>query len=962
MHDAKGLRRLVAVLVSMVAACTASAASLLGSPPYVSYTTALNVYPQNFAITQDSRGIVYVGNSNGVLEFDGERWLLIALDNREVVRSLAVANDDRIYVGGYNAFGYLERDVAGRPRFVDLTLLFRTALGGREFADIWDTLVTPDGVYFRALRDVFFWDSARNITRHWHHEQRFGAIIHHNGETLLQFRGQGLKRRQGETWSLLPETNQLVELIFQLLPVSDGGLLAMGVKGDWLLLKNGAVVPASMPSGLPASSNFQAAAVLDDGSIALAGGNGMLYIVDPSRRFERHFKIDPGFLSHVHPTIDGGFLVSGNQSVYRVAWPTSWSVLGTEHGADGSLKRLRRWNGVDYLLSSAGTFKVVPGEGGIARFEPVQWSDDSAYDLIEIDNRRALLATAHKLMRVEDDATSQVSDELLYPRMFQQSIYRNDRIYIGTENGLRYAQLRGAELELSPLSNQGLEMRVSSLAELSPRELWFGTERHGVWRVRLNELGAVVEQKRFGIADGLQLGIVPGAMVERLTNDALIVSTHAGIFRLVGERFVADNLFGLATLRSQEELLTIAQAANGDLWAYGVGRLFLRPSSGEWAEQSVSGIRRGALETHMFPDPGRAVFVASQSLLFYDGAVPPSRAPSPSVSLRSVELIRPDGRREPLPLNGQLPMHLQYGDFGVNFQFALPDLPHPQARSYQARLVGYEGEFSAWSTTRGYTYSRISPGHYSLQVRARDGRGSISEIVPYNLIIDPPWYRTRWAYVAVFVVGSVAVWWLMRLTVRLRTRRLADDKRRLESTVADRTRDLAQANRRLEAMAHLDGLTAIANRRRLDEYLSEVWERARESKLAVAVLAIDVDHFKRYNDTHGHLAGDQLLKDLVPRLSQCLRHSEDLLARYGGEEFVAVLPGADAAVAAAIADAMRRDIDNAQLGATISIGVASWIAVTDDVSTLVKAADLALYEAKHLGRNRISLSVSTGPS
>jgi ligand-binding sensor domain-containing protein len=106
--------------------CSATAAEpLVGTPPYVSYSTDLDVYPQNFAITQDAQGIVYVGNTNGVLEFDGERWALTPLDNREIVRALAVDQDDRVLVGGYNALGYLKRDAQGSAHFVDLTPRFR---------------------------------------------------------------------------------------------------------------------------------------------------------------------------------------------------------------------------------------------------------------------------------------------------------------------------------------------------------------------------------------------------------------------------------------------------------------------------------------------------------------------------------------------------------------------------------------------------------------------------------------------------------------------------------------------------------------------------------------------------------------------------------------------------------------------------------------------------------------------
>jgi diguanylate cyclase (GGDEF)-like protein len=934
---------------------TAAAEPLVGTPPYVSYSTDLDVYPQNFAIVQDAQGIVYVGNTNGVLEFDGERWALTALDNREIVRSLAVDQDDRVLVGGYNALGYLQRDAQGSAHFVDLTPRFREALGDREFADIWDIVTTPDGIYYRALHDLFFWNPRNDEVLHWHHPGRFGGIRYHQGELLLQFRGQGFKRRHGDAWVRVPGTDHLVNLIHDLLPLGDGSLLMLGLDGDWNSLKEDEVTPATMPEGFPASSNFHATAVLADGSLALASADGLLYIVDPTRRFERHFKIDPGFLSEIFPTRDGGFLVSGYQNIYRVTWPTSWSMLGAEHGADGTLQKLRRWNGSDYLMSSAGALKLVADGGGIPRFEHPTWSED-VYDLIELEDHSALLAGSHKLTRVRNEALTEVSAEMVYPRVFLQSRFRPERVYIGTENGLRFVDMREGLLNLSEALPEATGQGISSLIETSADELWLGSDRHGVWQVSLDARGEVAAYKHFGSDQGLQLGVVPTAFVTGMSDGTIIASTRAGIFRLDGGRFVADDLHGLATLRAPEEFLRIAEAANGDLWAYGIGRLFRRMKDQQWIEQPTRGIRRGALESHHLFEDGRAAFIATQSLLFHDGSSAQTPTQSPRVKLRAVALVHPDGRRELLPLRPENPLRLQYGEYGISFQFALPDLEQPRRRSYQGRLLGYENEFSPWSSSRGYTYTRLSPGQYTLQVRARDGLGQISEIEPYVLIIDPPWYRTWWWYALVSAVALLGLWWSTRRLVNRRTRRLADDKRRLESTVAERTRDLAEANRQLDAMAHLDGLTGIANRRRLDEYLSAVWRDAHRHRTTVAVLAIDVDHFKNFNDTHGHLAGDQLLKDLIPHLAHSLRHDGDLLARYGGEEFLVVLPDADTESAVAIAQSMRQEVERSALGATISIGVACWIANAGEVTELIKAADLALYEAKRAGRNRVAVS------
>jgi len=937
-----------------------AAPALIGTPPTARYVPELDVIPQNFAIVRDSRGLVYVGNSNGVIEFDGERWALIPTDNREIVRSLAVDDNDRVYVGGYNAFGYLARDEFGQASYVDLTPRFARFITNPEFADIWDTLVTPEGVYFRALRQVFLWNPADDSVRHWQHEGRFGAIALTEAGTVLQFRGEGFRVRRGEDFVPLPGTESLTRLIFGLVPLIDGGYLTSGVDGAWRRLDvDGNVSPLKMPEGLPSSSDFNESARLDDGSLAFGAGDGWLYIVDPQRHGMQRFKLDPGFLSGIYPTGDGGFLVSANSAIYRVSWPTEWAVLGDEHGAEGTMFGMASWAGTEYLLSSAGAARLIPRDGSPPQFEVADWSAELAYGLIEIDPGRALLAESHKLILVDRGLRREIGEGLIYPRTFLASRFRPGRIYVGTESGLRIVQVTGDEVQISGPDIVGKDLGVVDLVEISDQELWLGTRRQGVWQVHLDASGAIEEQRRFGPEQGLKLGVIGAASLLHLQDGRLLASTHSGFFRWTAGKFEPDGMDGLADLRNPEELLSLAQSPQGELWALGVGRLFRRIESGNWRLQAVGRLRRGAYEQAHFGADGSVIVVASQSLLLLNPRINAERPARPQLLLRTVARTQADGSRELLPLHPEQDVHLPYADFGVQFLFALPDLAYPRGRAYQGRLLGYETEFSDWSNARGYLYSRLSPGSYSLEVQARDGSGNITAMAPYGLVIDPPWYRTGWAYLLWILSFAAVLGCLVQVMIRRHTQKLAAETRRLESMIEARTRDLAGANQRLEMMANLDGLTGIANRRKLDRFLEEAWRQGREQKRRLALLAIDVDHFKRYNDTHGHLAGDQFLRDLMPILGSCLRRNQDLLARYGGEEFVAVIPDADGQTALAVAERMRSEVSAAGLGASISIGVASVVPGLGEVSELIEAADAALYAAKHAGRNRVVMASGT---
>ena len=184
-------------------------------------------------------------------------------------------------------------------------------------------------------------------------------------------------------------------------------------------------------------------------------------------------------------------------------------------------------------------------------------------------------------------------------------------------------------------------------------------------------------------------------------------------------------------------------------------------------------------------------------------------------------------------------------------------------------------------------------------------------------------------------------------------------------TLRDLT-DEKMAQIKLEQLATRDGLTGLANRRCFDDTLLAEWARAMRQTQPLSLLMVDVDNFKAYNDANGHLGGDECLKRIASAVSSEMR-ANDLVARYGGEEFAVILPNQSLKGAAIVAERIRCRVErlqepnrNAAVGhVTVSIGAATAIASPEgNPSQLVAIADAALYRAKHMGRNRISLPIS----
>jgi two-component system, cell cycle response regulator len=174
--------------------------------------------------------------------------------------------------------------------------------------------------------------------------------------------------------------------------------------------------------------------------------------------------------------------------------------------------------------------------------------------------------------------------------------------------------------------------------------------------------------------------------------------------------------------------------------------------------------------------------------------------------------------------------------------------------------------------------------------------------------------------------------------------------------------DNARLSQRLHELSTLDGLTRQLNHRVIYDRLTEELERARRYKYPLSVVLCDFDHFKEINDTHGHLAGDAVLREGAGVLRKCLR-STDLLGRYGGEEFLAVLPQVELGAACLAAERLRQGLEShpvrlpggGEVHITASFGVADRDEITGSPGTdlLVSLADRRLYEAKAAGRNRV---------
>jgi diguanylate cyclase (GGDEF)-like protein len=311
-------------------------------------------------------------------------------------------------------------------------------------------------------------------------------------------------------------------------------------------------------------------------------------------------------------------------------------------------------------------------------------------------------------------------------------------------------------------------------------------------------------------------------------------------------------------------------------------------------------------------------------------------------------------------------VELSPGQSDLEINYSAPSSVKAEHIQFKYKLEGLEDGWIEAGSRRTVHYSHLSPGSYVFRLAAANSDGVWNETGTTLVVrVKPYFYQTGW-FLALCLFGAVGTgsggyaWRIQQLkATEKRLTRLVEER---TAEVHERSEELKVANAMLAELATIDPLTNVANRRRFTTFLNQEWQRAQRTKSPLSLLLIDVDHFKAYNDSYGHQAGDDCLRKVGGVLNDTIQRAGDLAARYGGEEFVVILSDTNPAGALAIAETICGALETAAIPhaaspvsarVTVSIGVAT--AHPDQHSSpndLIAACDRALYRAKESGRNR----------
>jgi len=966
------------IVVILVCFCLfhASTATALpqAQPPIVQFKPDIEAYPQNFGIAIDNRSRVFIGSTDGVLIYDGEQWQLVELPNRDIVRWIKYDGHHRMYVGGYDAFGYLEQNEKGEFLYFELSHQFTNFLNGELFADIWQIETTEEAVFFVGLNYVFRYSLKDQDHKAWRNDGSFSAVAHFQGRTYLVFRDEGLKFYREGGWHPIDvviqepdgtlQENQTIPArdIVALIEYTPDRLLVLTEAGPWFEYDGETFTRSRIGEGFTHMATVTRPVLLNKTTLAFASSTGKVFFYDLVQKQTSVVSVARGFIPAAVSTGNGELLAVSDLGFYAVTWPTPWKVMDGSMGISGSVHSVRLIDEALYVLTGSGAYRSLEVSN---KFERLNWTDHEAWDMLPLENGEILFADSYGIKLIGTDGGITPIDSSTTARLFHRSRFNQNIIYVGTEFGIQVLERR-RDGWATVFENTDMEnLRISGFVETKENELWISSDRGGIQKLNfVSENDWHMNAQKFDAGHGIDYGDYLAGTSIYQSGSNIIASTGTGFYHWEGAHFTKTRLDGLEDLRPPGRTIKLvgdSQVSDSQPWGYDAYNIYRK--NGSWQKEDISGLRAGALEFLAAID-GRVYAGDNGAVLSFENTntagiqSPQDSIPNqtnPQLVVTAIETQHPDDIIEKLVLEN--PALARNGERTI-ISFSLPVFNDVSRRRYRSKLVPGENQFTPWGQEDQRSFTDLPPNNYVLELEARDANGHLSSLsVPFS--VKPFWYETSAFRVFLLVVLASLVYLIFIGTLQRRSRIIAAERDQLEEKVAERTRELQSANQQLDKMAHLDGLTQIPNRRKLDAYLQDVLLQSVERQRVMAIAIIDVDHFKKYNDTKGHLAGDQLLIELARLLSRNLRRAEDLVARYGGEEFLVVLPGAETETALKVIEGMRANVANSDLDITISAGLVTIMPnAGTEVEDMIQLADAALYKAKETGRNQVVVHTS----
>ncbi|GLH72530.1 hypothetical protein GETHLI_10320 [Geothrix limicola] len=798
----------------------------VGYPSIRNYSPrAYGADAQNWAVLQDPRGVVYVGNNRGVLAYDGVRWRLIPTPLRTVVRSLGMDESGRVYVGAVGEIGFLGAGIHGESEFVSLKE--KLPEEARTFSDIWTTGHTSRGTFFQSREFLFLLkgDQVRVVKASTSFHMAFVV----GDRIFVRQRDVGLQEWTGRGLVLVPGGERFAkESIFTMLPLSgspsaagEGILVGSRRIGLWQLDPGGLRPFRTSAESYLMTQGIYGGRRLENGTLALATIKGGVVLLDAEGRpqgiLDRRSGLQSDNVKALCPDRDSGLWLALDSGISRIEWPSPFSSFDERCGLTGTAWAIQRFKGRMYVGTGQGAFVQGPAKPGDPRprFEALEGVSTQCLAFLPLEDR-LLFACSQGVFEIRDRRALPVRPSSNSALAFLRSRSNPSHIFIGMQGGLVLVDHPPGSAIWRDLGGiPGVGDDIYSMTEDGQGRLWLGTgSPAGALRVTFpagwkgGASGPAPLVERFPADHGLSM---PMQLRVLLWQGAILAATQSGVLRFDEARkcFVVEPRFAALFPEGPRAINALEPDQAGRIW------LDTRDEVGEVHEAGVAvpgpegtfrweaaPYRRFAetpIEVIQAEPSGAVWFGGPSGVIRYDPAlnntsVSPERVLIRRVSKEGTLIFGGEG---PLPMKaGEGPV-LPFMKGALRFEFALPTFDVEASSQYQVHLDGYDREWSAWTPEAQKEYTNLPGGDYCFRVRGRDVYGRVSPEQGYAFRVLPPWYRKGWARLLFLGVAGL----ILAAGVRLRTRWLQNRNLALQRRIDLATEALRDRERLLASQA-----------------------------------------------------------------------------------------------------------------------------------------------------------------
>jgi len=805
---------------------------------------------QNRCIVQNNRGLMYVANSNGVLEYDGETWRVIPMPNKSEVISLAVDTGGLVYVGGVDELGFLSANAVGQTSYVSLTSQLN--LLSEHFGEVRNIHVLNGHVYYETERQLmdYFEGKLHVISPQ---KTNFTATFLVNDQLYASEQHIGLLRLSGDSLRLLSGSEQFIgKGISEVLPFATSQDLLMVTEkhGLWYYDWQQQTFE-QVTERFPDLQSYQSkepilkAHVLPNGNWAFVpktptgsavfSPNGRLI-----SRLTQQMGLNDNMLLDHYATKNGDFWIGMDNGLSYVEMSSPWTHFDERNGINGSVYAVIKQDSLLLVGTSSGiyywdrySFRRIDGVN-----EPVsQFLNFSVPSPIENPTQprdnKLLASTDGGLYEIRGLKAKLLSDikqvAILAPYQKDPNV-----LLVGHLKGIGALRLKdGVWMDEGNLRE--IDQEVTHIGQDGTEDFWLGTRSDGVIRV---DVGTYYKHlfkfkdwdykvTRYDTLAGLPT--LNDISIYRIQGK-IRFATDQGLFAFVKsqEKFVPDPLLGKRFMRQGKGMTAMTQSASGEFIAQLTDgqrqwvELAVQESDTTWEWDAMPFKRLPDLsiasEHSLFFDDSLIWIGSSEGLFRYDRRIAAnSDVPFPvlirKVTLGSDSVIYWGNLPTDSTESEKLQPSIDYSK-NILFEFAVPYFEAGGENNYSFYLEGFDQEWSAWEQHTEKEYTNLDAGNYIFHVKAKNVYGKESKAATYEFSILQPWYLSTWSYVGYLLGLGLLVWMIVKIYIG----RLKAANVRLERIIAHRTAEiqgqheeiLAQAEQLRKQNVELEQLSIVA--------------------------------------------------------------------------------------------------------------------------------------------------------